>query len=349
MGYSSVYRAVPGRLPVHGVGERRWTWERLEEVLLLVIPVGVLSFLLYLPFFAGFSSQAGGVLPNLVNPTRGAHLWVMFGALFIPIFAYLVYLWRREKISPNWVTGISLVIGVSVLLWGASWLLGVLALKLQPAIVSGYLQAEEITNTGLFFAAATWRRLAYIGGWITQAAMLAFVFAFLARMSEKKNHETLEVQEGREDTNVLQSSSIHWFVLLLILIGALLVLAPDYVFLRDLFGNRLNTVFKFYFNGWILWSMASAFGTALMLQNLNGAWKWIYRLGMGFALIMGICFFAYGLPYNTSNFQMDAFRQNLEEARQSGNPAPLLKAAQQPGLWMGRGYSSLNIRRMRRG
>jgi hypothetical protein len=32
------------------------------------------------PYF-GFSSQASGFLPNLVNPTRGVQLWVMFGSL----------------------------------------------------------------------------------------------------------------------------------------------------------------------------------------------------------------------------------------------------------------------------
>ncbi|MGA2488848.1 MAG: DUF2298 domain-containing protein [Anaerolineales bacterium] len=308
--------------------ERGWAWERLEEVLALAIPVGILVILLYLPFFTGFSSQAGGVLPNLVSPTRGAHLWVMFGSLFIPIFAYLVYLWRREKYPLNWAMGIGLAISTSILLWGASWLLGVIALKLQPGIASGFLQSEGITNTGLFFAAATGRRLAYIGGWITQAAMLVFVFAFLARTNGTKNIKELESKKSPDNVNILhQLSSIHWFVLLLIIIGAFLVLAPDYVFLRDLFGNRINTVFKFYFLGWILWGMAAAFGVGVMLQNLNGTWKWIYRLGIGFVLVMGLCFFAYGLPYNTTNFQIDTFRQNLETARESGNPAPILEAA----------------------
>lgn len=64
-----------------------------------------------------------------------------------------------------------------------------------------------------------------------------------------------------------------------------------------------------------------------MLQNLNGIWKWIYRLGIGLVLVMGLCFFAYGLPYNTRDFQSDTFRQNLEMARAAGNSAPLSTAA----------------------
>jgi uncharacterized membrane protein len=36
-------------------------------------------------------------------------------------------------------------------------------------------------------------------------------------------------------------------VLLLVLLGAGLTLAPEFVYLRDQFGTRMNTIFKFYF------------------------------------------------------------------------------------------------------
>ncbi|MBE3120421.1 MAG: hypothetical protein IMZ50_16910, partial [Candidatus Atribacteria bacterium] len=72
--------------------ESGWAWKRLEDVFALGVPLGLLAILLYLPFYVGFSSQVGGILPNLENPTRGAHLWIMFGPLFLAIMAYLVYL-----------------------------------------------------------------------------------------------------------------------------------------------------------------------------------------------------------------------------------------------------------------
>jgi uncharacterized membrane protein len=49
------------------------------------------------------------------------------------------------------------------------------------------------------------------------------------------------------------------FVVLLILIGALLVIGPEFFYLRDQFGLRMNTVFKFYFAAWILWGLAAAY------------------------------------------------------------------------------------------
>ena len=89
------------------VREAGCSWSRLEDVFLLGIPLGMVSILMYLPFYLGFSSQAGGILPNLMYPTRGMHLWVMWGTLFIPILAYLFYLWRVERIPANWKFGFS--------------------------------------------------------------------------------------------------------------------------------------------------------------------------------------------------------------------------------------------------
>ena len=58
------------------------------------------------------------------------------------------------------------------------------------------------------------------------------------------------------------------FILFLITVGSVLVIAPEFVFLRDQFVDRMNTIFKFYYQAWWLLSMAAAFGVAVLLQNL---------------------------------------------------------------------------------
>ncbi len=98
--------------------------------------VGLLAILLYLPFYAGFSSQAGGIIPNLEFSTRGAQLWVMFGPLLLPIFAYLIYLWRVEKRPANGKAGLGLALGLAFLLWAFSWLLALLAKLKMPDFVA---------------------------------------------------------------------------------------------------------------------------------------------------------------------------------------------------------------------
>jgi uncharacterized membrane protein len=48
--------------------------------------------------------------------------------------------------------------------------------------------------------------------------------------------------------------------LLMVAIAAFVGLAIEIVFLRDNFQMRMNTIFKFYYQIWILWALAAAYG-----------------------------------------------------------------------------------------
>lgn len=50
------------------------------------------------------------------------------------------------------------------------------------------------------------------------------------------------------------------FVLLLVLTAVLLTLGPEFLYLRDNFGVRLNTTFKFYYQAWVMFGVAAVFG-----------------------------------------------------------------------------------------
>jgi uncharacterized membrane protein len=114
---------------------------------------------------------------------------------------------------------------------------------------------------------------------------------------------------------------------LLILLGAVLVLAPDFVYLRDQFGWRLNTIFKFYYQAWLLFSIAAAFGVAVMLQTMRGHWNWVYRTALVLVLFMSLVYPVLGLSTKTNNFQLAAFVQNLVAARAAGDKVPWQTAA----------------------
>ena len=47
----------------------------------------------------------------------------------------------------------------------------------------------------------------------------------------------------------------------------MLTLAPEFVILRDNFNSRINTVFKFYYQAWTLWSIAAAYGAYSLLAD----------------------------------------------------------------------------------
>jgi YYY domain-containing protein len=299
-----------------------WRWERLEDFFLLGLPLGFTSILLYLPFYLGFSSQAGGLLPNLINPTRGAHQWVMFGPLLIPLMAWLAYLWRDQKVSANWKLGFFIALGLTLFLWVFSWLLGLLTRLSDPVLVQQFLLSQGTSDLRLFFMEATARRLSYVGSLIVLLAVLIPALAFLLKtdscppihdspLSPNASNKSRSPRRGEivvpKSPYVPHSSSpalshVEGFVLLLIILGALLVLAPEFIYLRDQFGTRLNTVFKFYYQAWILWSLASAFGTATLLQNLRNVWDRAFRIGLGLLLFTGLMYPALSLLTKTNNF-----------------------------------------------
>jgi YYY domain-containing protein len=60
------------------------------------------------------------------------------------------------------------------------------------------------------------------------------------------------------------------FVLWATAVGALVVLGADLIYLRDPFENRMNTLFKFYYQAWVIWGTAAAFATWALWQR---AWR----------------------------------------------------------------------------
>ncbi|NTW13106.1 MAG: hypothetical protein HGA30_07325, partial [Anaerolineales bacterium] len=169
------------------VRETGWGWGRLEDVLLFGIPVLVTAYVLYLPFFLGFDSQAGGIVPNFMYITRGAHLWVMWGTLFVPIFALLIH-FARTKLPADWGRGIAASLGIVILLLATMLAMGFLAYRLRPELVLPILEGQG-RDAGTFLADSFARRLSYIGSLLTLLAFLipALAFLFANRGSQSTN------------------------------------------------------------------------------------------------------------------------------------------------------------------
>jgi YYY domain-containing protein len=292
------------------VREDGWSWSRLEDVFVLGIPLGLVAIILYLPFYFGFSSQASGVLPNIINPTRGAQLWVMFAPFFIPIFAYLATLLFKEKWLARWRLAVLLSVGFVLLLWGFSWLYAWLVNYSDPALASQLLQSQGLSSFQALFAAASLRRLSTLGGLLTLLALLAAALSFLLSNPQSsitnRPQSTVHSQSPIPDSPIPNPSSFilppSSFIFLLILLASLLVIAPEFVYLHDGFGTRMNTIFKFYYQAWLLWSLAAAFATAFLLQNLRRVWDWVFRIGLILLLFVSLAYPVFGVANKTNNF-----------------------------------------------
>ncbi len=306
------FALMAGTFVLTRIMEDGWSWNRLEDLFAFGLPVGVLAIILYLPFYLGSSSQAGGILPNLISPTRGAHLWVFFGTFFIALFPLLIYMWRSEKIRASWKAGFGVAAGLALLLWLLSWGLAFMAYKIEPAFVQGLINSQCGGDIGLCIKLASTRRLVYIGGLLTLLGLLGPALAFIIGAGKRQPAEPQEVPA---------KPSPFIFVMLLLAIGTVLVLTPDFIFLRDLFSSRSNTIFKFYYQAWMLWSLAAAFGAAILLQlESKNVWGWIYRPVLVIAIIVSLAFPVMGLPEKTNNFQITNFTSRLKMGQASADP-----------------------------
>ncbi len=294
------------------VAESGWGWERIEDILLLGIPLVVTSLVMYLPFYIGFDSQAGGLIPSFMFPTRGAQLWVMWGTLFIPLFAFLFYL-QRIHTPANWRTGTLTALCLVLVLLVAMFAIGLFAWLLKPNLVEPIL-ASQGRDVATFIADSMKRRLSYSGGLLTLLALLIPSFSFLFSNS----------QSSADEVPSRPAFSTFHFSLLLTILGVLLILTPDFIYLRDNFGYRINTVFKFYYQAWILLSLASAYGTIVLLKNLRGASNVIFTILFTLVLLIGLTYPVLGFLNKTNHFKppfgftLDDFdrlqRENPDEA-----------------------------------
>ncbi|MCL5429528.1 MAG: DUF2298 domain-containing protein [Chloroflexi bacterium] len=238
-----------------------WSWGNLQDFIVLVLVLGFGGIALYLPFYLGFTSQAGGILPNLLNPTRGIQFWVMFATPLIPISIYLLILWKRDwkwgRLLKNLLLGFVLVAA----LWGFSLLLtGLYAIILSGSSLGGaVLSGMGAPDLGSLLNESLHRRFSSIGGWITMSLLLGLIVGLLFNSMPKRE----KVKAGN---SVEQTRS---FLLLLVFVGLLLVLAPEFIYLRDQFGTRMNTVFKFYFQAWQMWGVAAAVVVVILLYELR--------------------------------------------------------------------------------
>ncbi len=291
-----------------------------KPLLTLGLALGVSGWLLYLPFYVGFSSQAGGVLPNLTTPTRGVQFWVMFGVLLVPVGVWLVWAaWPRDRAARNRLTT---ALGQSALLVGgmfvAALLLGWMLFHLGglhpgwKAKAMRLLGATQAASWGALAAAAFRRHLAAGSTWFL-LFLLGLAWYVLQRGLRAPRRSGQRSPAAREGA----------FAALLVLFGGLLVLTPNFFYLLDQFGTRMNTVFKFYYQGWVLWGLAAAYAAA-WISRQRSRWQPLAQAAWAVALLLGLLYPVLALPARTDGFH---------PAQGLTLDAGAYLSRQQPDLW----------------
>jgi YYY domain-containing protein len=91
------------------------------------------------------------------------------------------------------------------------------------------------------------------------------------------------------------------FVLLLLAVGALLALSVEFVYIKDHFSNRMNTVFKFYFQAWILWGIGGAYALAVFMRR-GGVGAKIVSAVAAILILAGLVYPALAIPKRAAEY-----------------------------------------------
>jgi len=312
----------------------------LGRIIALGAGLGAGAFLLYLFFYLGFSSQAGGIIPYVFPPTRLSQYLVMFGP-FIFILAFFLVLaglnsgqqgrhsfpWREVLRTWAWLAGILLglylltLLAASALLFSGSGevltLLNSWGGELAPCALLGKVLGSRLANPWLF--------------------LLLSVLLSLA-ITAVLHSSVVEETVGDGDVRPLSRSTL--FALLLAAAGLGLTLAVEFFYLRDLFGMRMNTVFKFYFQGWVLMACASAY--AIWWVN-RFAVPWLRRVFLVAAAVFVVAAMIYPLMSIRSRVESLRYPPILDAAASVAGDYPGHWAAQ-PADWAAIQWINANIR-----
>jgi hypothetical protein len=105
------------------------------------------------------------------------------------------------------------------------------------------------------------------------------------------------------------------FVFLLVFLGVALTLSVEFVYLRDNFGTRMNTIFKFYYQGWVMMACASAYGVWWMLNRgdkVTGAvGKYAFLTLAGVAIAAGMFYPVFAFADRAEGFKASV-KPNLD-------------------------------------
>jgi YYY domain-containing protein len=256
--------------------EGRWRHAFWGQGVLLGALLAIPGVLLYLPFYLGFRSQAGApyLLPMLMQPTRLPHFFVIFGMPLLALIIFLaLLLWQRRPAA--WRAGLLVPLGLLLLLTLLMVLLGwivaaapqggglvsqiggELGLDLPPR-PAGFAPGWAIAALGALVPHIVAVRLA--SPWLV--LLLAVLLGTVAMLWS--SHLTARNGGQRPLTSLP-------FVWLLLFTGFLLTLGPEFVYLRDVFGQRLNTIFKFYYQAWVLFGVAALYGLGFLWQRARSA------------------------------------------------------------------------------
>jgi YYY domain-containing protein len=267
----------------------RWRddgWQS-RHVTQTIFVAGLLLFpavLLYLPFFLGFRSQAGApyLLPMLMRPTRFVQWLIIFGMPIWALVIFLLALVGRQRFH-YWQTGFLTILVLILALFAVALFFSFIVAGSPEGVgiittLAGELgivlaeRPDQFFALGWAFSSIKSLMPTYLSARINYAALTLFLTIILG-MVVMIWREILEPNGNSEEEDSRRNQAgidVLPFILLLIATGALLTLGPEFIYLRDNFGQRINTIFKFYYQAWVMFGVSALFAIGYLWLSWRG-------------------------------------------------------------------------------
>jgi YYY domain-containing protein len=242
---------------------RRWDRRLVTDTLGFAVPLAVAAVILYVPYHKGFipqfgfASQADGIDPVVGGATLPFHALIMWGPFAVLVIPFAVQRLLASARVRAWQQRdlLTLVPGLLVVLL---WLLWVAA--------KGEL-GGALSDRG--------------SAWLTDVVLLLVLSLFLLTLWRE-----LESDEKEETGRVAVLTS-----LILSSLAVLLILGAEFFFIKDVFANRMNTVFKLYYQAWLLLAVGGGFAlyylSARWLPRRDVAAAWRVAWGAAAVVVLG--------------------------------------------------------------
>jgi YYY domain-containing protein len=246
----------------------RWSWGLALDSAGFVLPLLIVAALAYSPFFfGGFESQASGFSPVPRSGTGLFHALMLWGPFAVLVLPYAA--WRLVQIGKP-ITRAAILWSLAppaaiVVLWGI-WnalaihgdqsgfgrdhLLGWLPTTLVPN--------EPLNDKGQVIGLGD--RIGNRGwNWLT-----AFVMSgALGLLGLALVREVEAAKDAAED----RLGQI--FALAVSATAALLILGVEFIYIQDGFFSRMNTIFKLYYQSWLLLSIGAGYAFYELARNVK--------------------------------------------------------------------------------
>ena len=229
---------------------------RVRDILLETAPlallVGVVVFALFSPYFLTFTSQVGGIGALDGPGTRRVHLLLVWAPYLVAVAPFVVTVFLRTTLREDW------------------------SRTTLYALAAGFLPF------------AVWAILHMSGGGDPAGVIGRFAHVLpLALLVTFGAYTTIWlIREGKESVGMV-------FAMALSTLGLALILGPEVLFVDDSFGGaneRMNTVFKLYYQAWTVLAAATGFVIyywAKLIRETKDSSRLLLRVwGAVFALVL---------------------------------------------------------------